>query len=340
MDLQAQDRAHRIGQTKEVHIYRLISTNTVEENIYRKSLQKKALNAAVIGDGDFTTQKLEVLDPRELLGISDKNNENDDDNDEKMSPSSSEAAPKPRLPQSEGELRAAMAAAEDEDDRVASAHLVDEQKRLKAEEISDFGTSGGNGIISSSGSSILNIKKKGAAGDEGDLSAQRYTQQMEAALSPLARFALNYNRHWSAFQLASAPLSTLGNSEHSSSSSHYSSHDAQASSDHNAHHNGSDGSDSDSDADDENSEYDDEDEDDESEASSVGGGGRSRSSRSRSALRPPPSPSQSPIPYVRGRAGGGRRRGSGAMAIRVTEEPDIVEIRSARKRRSTSSRRR
>lgn len=38
MDKQAQDRSHRIGQTKTVHIYRLISVNTVEENIFKKSL--------------------------------------------------------------------------------------------------------------------------------------------------------------------------------------------------------------------------------------------------------------------------------------------------------------
>ena len=34
-DLQAQDRAHRIGQTKQVTIYRLVSESTVEENILR-----------------------------------------------------------------------------------------------------------------------------------------------------------------------------------------------------------------------------------------------------------------------------------------------------------------
>jgi SNF2 family DNA or RNA helicase len=40
MDAQAQDRCHRIGQTRDVHIYRLISEHTVEENIYKKAQQK------------------------------------------------------------------------------------------------------------------------------------------------------------------------------------------------------------------------------------------------------------------------------------------------------------
>jgi len=42
-DAQAQDRAHRIGQTKEVNIYRLISTGTVEENILAKAREKRKI---------------------------------------------------------------------------------------------------------------------------------------------------------------------------------------------------------------------------------------------------------------------------------------------------------
>lgn len=41
MDAQAQDRCHRIGQTKDVHIYRLICKHTVEENILKKANQKR-----------------------------------------------------------------------------------------------------------------------------------------------------------------------------------------------------------------------------------------------------------------------------------------------------------
>lgn len=38
---QAQDRCHRIGQTRPVHIYRLVSEATIEENILAKSDQKR-----------------------------------------------------------------------------------------------------------------------------------------------------------------------------------------------------------------------------------------------------------------------------------------------------------
>ncbi|KAL7547109.1 hypothetical protein ACHAWF_010421 [Thalassiosira exigua] len=48
VDLQAQDRAHRIGQKKQVVIYRMISSNTVEERVLARARQKMVLDALVI----------------------------------------------------------------------------------------------------------------------------------------------------------------------------------------------------------------------------------------------------------------------------------------------------
>lgn len=55
MDAQAQDRCHRIGQTRDVHIYRLVSERTVEENILKKANQKRLLGDLAIEGGNFTT---------------------------------------------------------------------------------------------------------------------------------------------------------------------------------------------------------------------------------------------------------------------------------------------
>ncbi|KAL1140672.1 hypothetical protein AAG570_000602, partial [Ranatra chinensis] len=55
MDAQAQDRCHRIGQTRDVHIYRLVSEKTVEENILKKANQKRMLGDIAIEGGNFTT---------------------------------------------------------------------------------------------------------------------------------------------------------------------------------------------------------------------------------------------------------------------------------------------
>jgi superfamily II DNA/RNA helicase len=53
MDRQAMDRCHRIGQTREVHIYRLVSEGTVEEHILVKQLERRQLDEIVMDFGRF-----------------------------------------------------------------------------------------------------------------------------------------------------------------------------------------------------------------------------------------------------------------------------------------------
>jgi ATP-dependent helicase STH1/SNF2 len=52
-DLQAQDRAHRIGQQNEVRILRLISSNSVEEKILERAQFKLSMDGKVIQAGKF-----------------------------------------------------------------------------------------------------------------------------------------------------------------------------------------------------------------------------------------------------------------------------------------------
>jgi len=54
-DLQAQDRCHRIGQTRPVIVYRLVAKNTIDERILRRAQNKRRLEKLVIRDGMFVT---------------------------------------------------------------------------------------------------------------------------------------------------------------------------------------------------------------------------------------------------------------------------------------------
>ena len=47
-DIQAQSRAHRIGQTKQVNIYRLVTKFSVEEDIIERAKKKMVLDHLVI----------------------------------------------------------------------------------------------------------------------------------------------------------------------------------------------------------------------------------------------------------------------------------------------------
>jgi SWI/SNF-related matrix-associated actin-dependent regulator of chromatin subfamily A member 5 len=51
MDLQAMDRAHRIGQTKVVQVFRLVTPNTMEEKMIERQTLKLKLDNMIIQKG-------------------------------------------------------------------------------------------------------------------------------------------------------------------------------------------------------------------------------------------------------------------------------------------------
>lgn len=57
VDIQAQDRCHRIGQTKPVVVYSLITKNTIDDRILYYSSMKKKLETVIIKGGNCIYQK-------------------------------------------------------------------------------------------------------------------------------------------------------------------------------------------------------------------------------------------------------------------------------------------
>ena len=64
---QAVDRIHRIGQDKEVHVYRLVAEGTIEEKVMQLKESKAALFDAVVGEGEFASASVTAEDVRELF---------------------------------------------------------------------------------------------------------------------------------------------------------------------------------------------------------------------------------------------------------------------------------
>ncbi|CUM64055.1 uncharacterized protein PRCAT00001643001 [Priceomyces carsonii] len=109
MDKQCQDRCHRIGQSREVHIYRFVSEYTIESNILKKANQKRQLDNVVIQEGEFTTDYFGKLSLKDLVNDS---NIVEDVSDRPIAP--------------EGNVENALAQAEDEDDRAAASEALKE----------------------------------------------------------------------------------------------------------------------------------------------------------------------------------------------------------------------
>ena len=214
MDLQAQDRCHRIGQTREVNIYRLVTEHSIEENILRKSNQKRHMNEVVIGDGNFSTEFLEKLDPRELLGVdqhgqrtADEANASDakvdaadgvveepqqDEEDESLAKVTGK-----KDQYSAEEVQAMMMNLEDESDRTA---LINVQAELEAER-AEFAASSSV----SSARPLPGVGGRSAAGRASSASASassvyaklsgHHSASFENALTPVQRYALYFAEH-------------------------------------------------------------------------------------------------------------------------------------------------
>lgn len=69
MDLQAMDRAHRIGQQKQVKVFRFITENTVEEKIVERAEVKLRLDKLVIQQGRLVDNKQNQLNKDEMLNM-------------------------------------------------------------------------------------------------------------------------------------------------------------------------------------------------------------------------------------------------------------------------------
>ncbi|CAE7939000.1 dom, partial [Symbiodinium sp. KB8] len=113
MDAQAQDRAHRIGQTRDVHIYRLVTESTVEENILLKAQQKRHLYQLSVESAQFTTDFFQSVSVKDLVG---------DIGVEAPAPGEGEE----KAPMSQAEMMKAFAEVEDAEDYVASKQAAKE----------------------------------------------------------------------------------------------------------------------------------------------------------------------------------------------------------------------
>jgi len=121
MDAQAQDRCHRIGQTRDVHIYRLVSERTVEENILKKANQKRLLGDIAIEGGNFTTAFFKKSTINDLF---------DDGNNAAEEEEADEEVGNESQTKTIGAFETALATAEDDTDIQAT-------KEAKAEENED-----------------------------------------------------------------------------------------------------------------------------------------------------------------------------------------------------------
>lgn len=226
MDAQAQDRAHRIGQTREVHIFRLVCEHTIEENILMKAKQKRNLDILVMDKGKFDSSHLFKDGPNARLS-SESNNAPDlyskgglrdilgagpdaDDNVEVSEKTEGER----QADLTKEQMESAMTSLEDADDvqalRGAQKEQADELKEFdeseepKKETASDGEDDGDN--TKKEGSNAKKSDKAEAALDDEKKEEEELEKEfaawqtkvgmdkeaIEASLTPAERYGLRY----------------------------------------------------------------------------------------------------------------------------------------------------
>ncbi|XP_028670800.1 helicase SRCAP isoform X3 [Erpetoichthys calabaricus] len=175
MDAQAQDRCHRIGQTRDVHIYRLISERTVEENILKKANQKRMLGDMAIEGGNFTTAFFKQQTIRELF---DMTGEERKDAEQQVQASVRSEDEESISSKQASILEQALCKAEDEEDIKAASQAKAEQVAELAEFNENIPLEDGEG--------------PGREEEEELSKAEQEIAALVEQLTPIERYAMNY----------------------------------------------------------------------------------------------------------------------------------------------------
>ncbi|XP_076286525.1 domino helicase isoform X2 [Lasioglossum baleicum] len=199
MDAQAQDRCHRIGQTRDVHIYRLVSEKTVEENILKKANQKRLLGDLAIEGGNFTTAYFKSSTIQDLFNI----DQTENDASARMAEVLEQNKDRDKFLQKDivpsqgtddkvamGALESALAAAEEDLD-------VQAAKTAKAEAVADLAEFDENIPLDEAEKDDMQVSK-----------AELEVQNLVSQLTPIERYAMKFVEEsegaFSAAQLAAA----------------------------------------------------------------------------------------------------------------------------------------